>query len=55
MILTAGRSMPASVLLLLIERIGYLFAAVEGADEDKQGTTSDNEAEGARRLVALVI
>jgi len=37
------------------ERICNLFATVEGADEDEEGATGDDETEGAGCCVVLFV
>ena len=44
-----------SSFLLLNERVGDLFAAVDGRDDDEEGATSDNEAELAVPYVAFIV
>lgn len=44
-----------SVLLSLGKRVGNLFAAVDGADENQKGSSGNDKAEGSRRLVSLII
>lgn len=43
------------LVLLRHEGIGYLLAAVHGRDEDEEGAARDDEAEGARGGVAVVV
>lgn len=49
--LLAGKGL----LFLLQEGVGDLLTAVGGGDEDNEGATGDDEAEGAGSFVALVI
>lgn len=44
-----------SLLFLLDERIGNLFAAVNGGDEHDERATGNNQAEGAGGFVAGVV
>lgn len=46
---------PFSLLLLLIEGIGYLLASIKRAYENEESAPSNYEAEGACRFVAFVI
>mgnify|MGYP004720717805 CR=1 FL=1 len=44
-----------SVILGLYERVGDLFAAVDGANKDEEGASNHHEAEGSGRLISFVV
>jgi hypothetical protein len=48
------RQLPTS-LLCHVERVLDLFAAVEGRNEDEQGSACNNQAERSRRFVSFVV
>lgn len=45
----------ASFILGLDKGVGDLFATVDGAHEDEEGASNDDETEGAGGLVAFVV
>src|SRR6478735_12155419 len=45
----------SSIILGLHKRVGNLFAAVDWANENKEGTSNNYEAEGSSRVVSFVV
>jgi hypothetical protein len=50
-----SRSQKFASLLFLYERVGNLFASVDGRDDDEEGAARDDEAELAVSDVAFVV